>query len=389
MSTLQVANVWFESTANNRIQYSGSNSYVLIAAGANTATINSTAVSVTGTVNATSHTVGSSFTANSTGVYTTGTVSMGSSFARNKVINGSFDIWQRGTSFASVSGAYNTAYTADRWWLVDDSVGTVNVTRQDISTLGMNSIYCLRAERSAGTNRWVIGTNLETITTKELFGKTIIFSCKARKGSALTSDITVTVATQNQEGKFGAVVDGGNLVITNSSMNTSTFTTFTYSYAIPANSTSSGFKIEFSATQAGATNAYFEIAEVQVEIGSVATPFERRLYGQELMLCQRYYQKTYDIGTALGTGTNTGAISLFYNTTFGAAAAFRFMAEMRAAPTMVGYATNGTINQWSIMGGTTNTVTFGDIGTKGCRYVQVTSGGTVGYEGHYTASAEL
>jgi hypothetical protein len=43
MSTLQVANVWFESTANNRIQY-GSNSYVLVAGGANTLTVNSTAV---------------------------------------------------------------------------------------------------------------------------------------------------------------------------------------------------------------------------------------------------------------------------------------------------------------------------------------------------------
>ena len=44
MSTLQVANVWFESTANNRIQYNGSNTLVIFAGGANTLTINSTAV---------------------------------------------------------------------------------------------------------------------------------------------------------------------------------------------------------------------------------------------------------------------------------------------------------------------------------------------------------
>ena len=48
MSTLQVANIWFESTGNNRIQYTGSNSYVIVAGGANTLTVNSTAATITG-----------------------------------------------------------------------------------------------------------------------------------------------------------------------------------------------------------------------------------------------------------------------------------------------------------------------------------------------------
>ena len=63
MSTLQVANIWFESTGNNRIQYNGFNNYVLVAGSANAMSINTTSVnytanvtygatvSVTGTVN--------------------------------------------------------------------------------------------------------------------------------------------------------------------------------------------------------------------------------------------------------------------------------------------------------------------------------------------------
>lgn len=45
MSTLQVANIHFESTGNNRIQYTGTNSYILVAGGSNAMTINTTAIS--------------------------------------------------------------------------------------------------------------------------------------------------------------------------------------------------------------------------------------------------------------------------------------------------------------------------------------------------------
>jgi len=139
----------------------------------------------------------------------------------------------------------------------------------------------------------------------------------------------------------------------------------------------------------GTNGATFYITGVQLEQNTSATPFERRLYNQELANCKRYYQKTYEIGTALGTNTNTGAISVFYNGTYGAANGFRFETEMRASPTLTGYSVGGTSGQWSIIAGATNTVTFGDLGSKGMRYIQVTSGGSVGYEGHYSASAEL
>jgi hypothetical protein len=207
---------------------------------------------------------------------------------RNFVINGGMDVWQRGTSGFTT---HNT-YTADRWWFVNDSVGASSVSQVDISALGIGTQYALRAERTSGTNRWVVGTQLETIAVKRMLGQTVTFSCKLRKGAALTSNINVTVATSSTEARFGSPVDwtGSDLVVTNASLNTSTFTTFTITFPVPTSSAALGFKIEVSANQTGATNAYFDVTDVQLEIGTKATPFERRHYGFELSLCQRYFQ---------------------------------------------------------------------------------------------------
>ena len=245
---------------------------------------------------------------------------------RNFVINGGMDVWQRGTSFNT-----HDTYTADRWWMVNDSVGASSVSRIDISALGIGSQYALRAERTSGTNRWVVGTQLETIAVKRMLGQTVTFSCKLRKGSALTSNINVTVGTTSTEARYGAMVDwsGSDLVVSNASVNTSTFTTFTVTFSVPSSSAALGFKIEFSANQTGATNAYFDVTDVQVEIGARATPFERRFYGFELALCQRYY-------TRLSATTNftSWGIGLVNAANSVQGCVVRLPVTMRATPTV-------------------------------------------------------
>lgn len=56
------------------------------------------------------------------------------------------------------------------------------------------------------------------------------------------------------------------------------------------------------------SNATFFVTGVQFEVGETATPFEHRSFGDELARCQRYYQKSTEVGTAVNTATTVGAI---------------------------------------------------------------------------------
>jgi hypothetical protein len=76
----------------------------------------------------------------------------------------------------------------------------------------------------------------------------------------------------------------------------------------------------------GTLNATWDLTGVQLEVGTAATPFERRQYGQEFALCQRYYNR--DVLVAIGGG----ATPVSTNRTF--FCSVNWPVAMRAAPTM-------------------------------------------------------
>jgi hypothetical protein len=76
----------------------------------------------------------------------------------------------------------------------------------------------------------------------------------------------------------------------------------------------------------------------QLEVGASATGFEYRQYTQEIILCQRYFQKSYDIETAVGTATDTGLVSWNYqNLSDYGTVTIILPVRMRSAPTAVNY----------------------------------------------------
>ena len=146
----------------------------------------------------------------------------------------------------------------------------------------------------------------------------------------------------------------------------------------------------------GTNGATFYITGVQLEKGTQATAFDYRPYGTELALCQRYFEKSYDTGTAPGTNTVVGFWTLAGSTnqSNNMLLPIRWKVEKRAAPTVTGYANDGTSGLFNYgrngASGTT-TATFDSIGTSGCRGIaNAGAAWVVAYvEAQYAASAEL
>ena len=137
-------------------------------------------------------------------------------------------------------------------------------------------------------------------------------------------------------------------------------------------------------TWANTTGATFYITGVQLEAGSVATPFEYRMYGQELALCQRYYEQTTSVvyKSLLITYSTGGS-----NDVDGV----DFMVSKRTTPTCTISAANDAANRVSYYNSSTSTFTVSSIGATPERITRLvlTTDVTRDVSYKFTASAEL
>jgi len=149
----------------------------------------------------------------------------------------------------------------------------------------------------------------------------------------------------------------------------------------------------------GTNGATFYITGVQLEKGSNATSFDYRSIGQELALCQRYFQKSFniDVAPANNTADNAHDISSAFTTASTDGARIYYTTAMRSSPTVVFYSTNGATGVWAAFTGTwvdmTTTVTSRLSQTgftpRLSRTGTFTTAGSYGLRGNWTADAEL
>lgn len=218
------------------------------------------------------------------------------SYGHNYVINGAFDIWQRGTSLTNPASV-SVSFSADRWQCVRDAVQSgIQITRETAGLTGFQ--YCARVRRIAGdtgTNNFRFGTALETVNSIPLAGKSVTISFYAKAGANVSGGLAVSVysGTGTDQGTVWNEFTGITNVINESvSGLSSSWNRYSYTGTVPANSTQLGIRftrVNISGT-AGADD-WVDITGVQLEEGSVATPFRRNsnsIQG-ELAACQRYY----------------------------------------------------------------------------------------------------
>ena len=282
------------------------------------------------------------------------------SIMKNRIINGAMSIAQYGTS-TSIAAGGNVGYSCDRF-RCDSSVGTAITSAQSTSVVPAGFGYSLSYTTGTGTTaagdtaeivQFIEANNLSDIGFGSVNAKTLMLSFWAR--SSLT-------------GSFGIVIENGagtRQYLTTYSLPTAN-TWIQITIALPADTGGTwtltgngrGLNIRWdmgvgTSNSGASTNAWgnssyygitgavkptqntgatFYITGVQLEVGSSATGFEYRQYGQELALCQRYFYFLLS-GNASGAGQPIGIASKTSATLIDAC--IPFPVTMRTAPTLV------------------------------------------------------
>ncbi|BCG50056.1 hypothetical protein [Ralstonia phage RP13] len=273
---------------------------------------------------------------------------------KNKIMNGNFDIWQRGTSLAASAGTGR--YLADRW--ASNSTGTTIAASQQTFSPGQGVVpneplYFSRTVVTSvanTTNYAYLAQSIESVRTLAGVTATISFWAKADSARNIALEFSQNFGSG---GSPSSTIFGINVITVPL---TSSWQKFTYQITIPtisgkilgttANTDSLSVLFWFDAGSAynartntlGQQSGTFDIAQVQLEAGSIATQFEMRPIGQELLLCKRYYCTSYPFGNYAGATTLANTINgTCYTTGIGEFLQFSYPVQMRIVPTVTVY----------------------------------------------------
>lgn len=223
---------------------------------------------------------------------------------KNRLLNGAFLVDQRNGG-AAVTLSASTAYTVDRWfgWTGASPSGQ---TAQRVAVMSGGVAYALRLARASGSTAAAamsLGQVCESLSNIDMQGQAVTLSFKARAGANFSgSGLAVTVATGTGTDQGAAAFAAGTgtggwtgyaVAANGTQALTTSWATYVLQATIPAGATQVG--VSFGCTPTGTAGAAdnADVTDVQLEIGTFAAAqvtFERRSYGQELALCQRFYQ---------------------------------------------------------------------------------------------------
>lgn len=294
--------------------------------------------------------------------------------SQNYVLNSSFNIWQRATSFTSAG------WIADRWYA--SSVTNTTISRQSRDA-GAYGAYVLRLAATNATNSTSIYQPFESGDVKRMGGKTLTFSFYAYSSTgseSLTySIIKNSTADVSTTGTWTDIVSQTDVM---SSSDANDLTRYSITAFIPYDGTAEGLAIKFSTsniTDASEINIF----DVQFEDGPAATDFKRRhnTITAESLACYRYYYRW--VG-----GTNITMGHYFNATTF--YISLNFPVELRITPTagsLLVSANNAFAVYSAGAGAATTNVIFSNATNRSSEIAFTTAGGTAGYAGHVTMSA--
>ena len=285
---------------------------------------------------------------------------------RNIVINGAMKVAQRGTSETGV-GAADGFFTCDRWGVYQGgTAGRLTMTQDSSGPSGFaNSLKldCTTADTSIAAGEYFAiyqrfeGQDVQQIKkgTSDAENITVSFYVKGNASATYAVELFDNDNTRQASQLFSVTTDWTRVVKTFTADTTGAFDddnaqSLQLNFWIHAGSNlTSGtlnqtFDSNTNANRAVGISSFFDSTDrtffltgVQIEVGSQATPFEHRSFGEELQLCKRYYNE-------LSGGTSgTRLYSFNYNASY-KGYLFYFPVKMRATPTVAtsGNGSSGT-----------------------------------------------
>lgn len=289
--------------------------------------------------------------------------------AENILINGGFDIWQRGTSFTT------TGYTADRWH-ADEATGAFTVSQQSF-VLGQMDVpgqpeFFIEYDMTSGSaSAPTLAQRVEDVRTLAGVTATLSFYAKVASGTLL-----VTPRLRQNFGTGGSPstdvdTDASNITITSS------WQLFEVTFTVPSISgktLGTDDNDYLSAMLVLPTSSTFtlSVSQIKMEAGEVATAFVPKSIGDVTALCQRYYQEI-DKRALIWSGSVPVTGLYYYVGTV-------YPTEMRTTPS-----TN--IVNYSNSGHFTNTCGIAGVNSKAIRFNNIPT--STANDAEYNAGVEL
>ena len=315
---------------------------------------------------------------------------------RNIVINGAMKVAQRGTSETGV-GAADGFFTCDRWGVYQGgTAGRLTMTQDSSGPSGFaNSLKldCTTADTSVAAGEYFAiyqrfeGQDVQQFKkgTSDAENITVSFYVKGNASATYAVELFDNDNTRQASQLFSVTTDWTRVVKTFTADTTGAFDddnaqSLQLNFWIHAGSNlTSGtlnqtFDSNTNANRAVGISSFFDSTDrtffltgVQIEVGSQATPFEHRSYGDELQLCQRYFEIMFRGGNAPdGTEKTTVGAGVWY----GAAQVLATLlySPKRAAPTITQSET-GALGFYgnAYFRTSTDTTPFDSITDTGCR----------------------
>jgi len=344
----------------------------------------------------------------------TGAAQAGLAPFRNALINGDMRINQRGTStnLASLTAVGTTfAYSCDRWhayrhgFVTGTAIGqgtTLTVGDMPFDEAGITTFSRIsRLSGNTGTQLIYFAYNMESQDSVKYKNKPVTLSFYVRGGANFSGSILYSeiISGTGTDQVLRSAYTNSTVEQQKTTALSTSWIKVTLTKTVSSVLNQIGVRFVYTPTGTAGAADYFDVTGVQLELGSVATPFEVRPYPVELQMCQRYYEKSYNTSVAPGTSAAPGGLldvtasSALDNILY---VLIRFSVIKRNSPIMLlwSYNTNNS-NTWTYarsgVGGTTVTPTYNYGGNSSVIILVNVGAAFVAAEcyGHWTADAEL